>query len=159
AGIPELVIDGQTGMLAPPGDSTALAHALGQLLRDSDLRLRFGNAGRLRIEQHFRIEQTLAPLVEMLERSCSPRPAGSVSVSPSSLLAEAKSNRHRASHPATRSSGAAGSEAAPAVAYLIDRWPDHKLPLIEREIEEMKRRNVPILPFVCELNSSERLNG
>ena len=46
AGIPELVVDGQTGMLAPPGDSTALAHALEQLLRDPELRLRFGHAGR-----------------------------------------------------------------------------------------------------------------
>ena len=81
AGIPELVVDGQTGMLAPPGDSTALAHALEQLLRDPELRLRFGHAGRARIEQHFRIEQTVAPLMEMLERSCSRRPAGDVSVS------------------------------------------------------------------------------
>ena len=81
AGIPELVVDGQTGMLAPPGDSTALAQALEQLLRDPELRLRFGHAGRARIEQHFRIEQTVAPLIEMLERSCSRRPAGDVSVS------------------------------------------------------------------------------
>ena len=149
AGIPELVVDGQTGMLAPPGDSTALAHALEQLLRDPELRLRFGHAGRARIEQHFRIEQTVAPLMEMLERSCSRRPAGDVSVSRSALLAATESNRRRASH----------SEAATEIAYLIDRWPDHELPLLEREIEEMKRRNVPILPFVCELNSSARLNG
>src|SRR5204863_899134 len=49
AGIPELVVDGQTGMLAPPGESTALARALEQLLRDPELRLRFGHAGRARI--------------------------------------------------------------------------------------------------------------
>ena len=149
AGIPELVVDGQTGMLAPPGDSTALAHALEQLLRDPELRLRFGHAGRARIEQDFRIEQTVAPLMEMLERSCSRRPAGDVSVSRSPLLAATESSRRRASH----------SEAATAIAYLIDRWPDHELPLLEREVEEMKRRNVPILPFVCELNSSARLTG
>ena len=149
AGIPELVVDGQTGMLAPPGDSTALAHALEQLLRDPELRLRFGHAGRARIEQHFRIEQTVAPLMEMLERSCSRRPAGDLSVSRSAILAATESSHRRASH----------SEAATEIAYLIDRWPDHELPLLEREIEEMKRRNVPILPFVCELNSSARLNG
>ena len=156
AGIPELVVDGQTGILAPPGDSTALAHALEQLLRDPELRLRFGDAGRARIEQHFRIEQTVAPLVQMLERSCSRRPVGDVSVSRS---AATESGRSRASHPPSHSSGVAGSEAATEVAYLIDRWPDHELPLLERELEEMKRRNVPILPFVCELNSSARLNG
>ena len=156
AGIPELVVDGQTGILTPPGDSTALAHALEQLLRDPELRLRFGHAGRARIEQHFRIEQTVAPLVEMLERSCSRRPAGDVSVS---QPAATESSRFRASHPPSRSFGAAGSEAATEVAYLIDRWPDRELPLLEREVEEMKRRNVPILPFVCELNSSVRLKG
>jgi glycosyltransferase involved in cell wall biosynthesis len=147
AGIPELVVDGQTGMLAPPGDSTVLAQALEQLLRDPELPWRFGHAGRARIEQHFRIEQTVAPLIEMLERSCSRRPAGDVSDSRSASKAETKSNHH-ASH----------SEAA-TVAYLIDRWPDSELPLLEREVEEMKRRNVPILPFVCEFNSSARLDG
>jgi hypothetical protein len=45
------------------------------------------------------------------------------------------------------------------IAYLIDRWPDHELPLLERELEEMKPRNVPILPFVCEFNSSARLDS
>ena len=71
AGIPELVVDGQTGMLAPPGDSTALAQALEQLLRDPELRFRFGHAGRARIEQHFRIEETVTPLIEMLEGAIS----------------------------------------------------------------------------------------
>jgi hypothetical protein len=149
AGIPELVVDGQTGMLAPPGDSTALAHALEQLLRDPELRLCFAHAGRARIEQNFRIEQTVAPLVQMLEQSCSRRPAGDASASRSSLLAATESSRRPASH----------SEAATEIAYLIDRWPDHEFPLLERELEEMKRRSVPILPFVCELNSSARLTG
>ena len=74
-------------MLAAPGDSTALAQSLEQLLRDPDLRLRFGHAGRARIEQHFRIEQTVEPLIEMLERSCSRRPAGDASDSRSSSVA------------------------------------------------------------------------
>jgi hypothetical protein len=116
------------------------------LLRDPELRLRFGHSGRARIEQDFRIEQTVAPLMEMLERSCSRRPAGDVSVS---QPAATESSRFRASR----------SEAATEIAYLIDRWPDDELPLLEREVEEMKRRNVPILPFVCELNSGARLNG
>jgi hypothetical protein len=44
------------------------------------------------------------------------------------------------------------------VAYLIDRWPDKDLPLIERELGEMKQRGVSIVPFVCELNSIARLS-
>jgi spore maturation protein CgeB len=91
AGIPELVVDGQTGILAAPSDSTALSEALERLLRDAELRLRFGDAGRARIEQHFRIEQTVAPLVEMLERSCSRRAVGDVSVSPASSVAGTRS--------------------------------------------------------------------
>ena len=148
AGIPELVVDGQTGLLAPPGDSNALAQGLEQLLRDSELRLRFGDAGRARIEQLFRIDQTVAPLIQVLEQSRGRRPMGDVRVS-QPLLAEPKSNRCRDSH----------SEAATEIAYLIDRWPDHELPLLERELEEMKRRNVPVFPFVCELDPSARLNG
>jgi glycosyltransferase involved in cell wall biosynthesis len=155
AGIPELVVDGQTGMLAPPGDSIELAQALEQLLRDSELRLRFGHAGRARIEQHFRIEKTVAPLIEMLEPSCSRRPAGDVSVSRPTLPAATESSRRRASH----RFGVVGSEAATAIVYLIDRWPDHELPLLEREIEEMKCRNVSMLPFGCELSSSAKLSG
>jgi glycosyltransferase involved in cell wall biosynthesis len=158
AGIPELVVDGQTGMLAQPGDSTALAEALEQLLRDAELRLRFGHAGRQRIEQHFRVEQTVAPLVEMLEDAVrnhrnmdfqSVRPAG---LKPAqSKTAENISAGHTGKMPMF--------QATRKIAYLIDRWPDPELPLLEREVEEMKRRNVPILPFACELNSSARLNG
>jgi glycosyltransferase involved in cell wall biosynthesis len=135
AGIPELVVDGQTGMLAPPGDSTALAHALQQLLRDPELRLRFGHAGRERVEQHFRIAQTVAPLIKLFEKT-----GDQFQKTPSRSKIK-------------------GTQATLQIAYLIDRWPDHELPLLEREVEEMKRRNVPILPFVCELNSSMRLNG
>src|SRR6266478_9310422 len=50
------------------------------------------------------------------------------------------------------------NEAMPKIAYLIDRWPDHELPLLERELNEMKQRNVPMVPFVCELDSSVRLD-
>jgi hypothetical protein len=44
------------------------------------------------------------------------------------------------------------------IAYLIDRWPDNNLPLLERELDEMKRRHVPIVPLVCELNATAQLN-
>ena len=148
AGIPELVVQGETGILVSPSDISALTNALEQLLRDPELRVRFGSTARLRIEKHFQIEQTIAPLIEMLERSCSRRPAGDASVSRSALLAATESGRRRPSR----------SEAATEIAYLIDCWPDHELPLLERELKEMKRRDVPIVPFVCELNPSVRLN-
>ncbi len=136
AGIPELVVDGETGLLVAPGDVPALTQALEQLLRDFDLRLRYGQAGRARIEQCFQIEQTVAPLIEMFERSCSRRRTAS------QLTARPIQSESRFAR-----------EAATEVAYLIDRWPDQELPLLERELGEMKRRDVPIVLFVCELNS------
>jgi glycosyltransferase involved in cell wall biosynthesis len=142
AGIPELVVHGETGLLLAPGDASALAQALGQLIRHSELRWRYGDAGRARIEQHFRIEHTVTPLIELLEKKST---------------ASAKSSQRRASHPPSRGFGAAGSEAATEIAYLIDRWPDKDLPFLECELGEMKKRTVPIVPFVCELNSTAPL--
>jgi len=133
AGIPELVEDRQTGVLVPPSDTSALTQALEQLLRDGELRLRYGRAGRDRIERHFRIEDTLAPLLKLFERAS---------------VAAGKPHQRRASQ----------SEAPTGIAYLIDRWPDEELPLLQRELEEMKRRNVPIASFVCELNSGARFS-
>src|SRR5437870_920743 len=54
AGIPELVVQGETGTLVSPRDTAALTDALEQLLRDSELRSRYGRAGRARIEQQDR---------------------------------------------------------------------------------------------------------
>jgi glycosyltransferase involved in cell wall biosynthesis len=128
AGIPESVVHGETGLLVPPEDTMALAEALSLLIEDAKLRLHYGRAGRARIEQHFRIERTVVPLINLFEKT------SRVSV---------KSNQRHVSR----------NEATTGIAYLIDRWPDRDLPLLERELEEMKRRHVPIVPIVCELNS------
>jgi len=67
AGIPELVANGENGLLVPPRDARALANAMEQLARDENLRGDFGRAGRLRIEQKFTIEKTIEPLLERFE--------------------------------------------------------------------------------------------
>jgi starch synthase len=63
-GIPEVVVDGETGWLVPPGDPAALAEALRVALADPARARRMGEAGRRRVEAHFswdRIaERTLA---------------------------------------------------------------------------------------------------
>jgi glycosyltransferase involved in cell wall biosynthesis len=51
-GIPEVVSDGETGILVPPGDPTALAGALEKLGRDPSLRAALGAAGRSRVRAY-----------------------------------------------------------------------------------------------------------
>jgi glycosyltransferase involved in cell wall biosynthesis len=48
-GLGEVVVDGVTGVLVPPGDPAALAQALNRLARDVALRRRLGQAGRERV--------------------------------------------------------------------------------------------------------------
>lgn len=62
-GIPELVVDGETGILVEPGRSGELARAVGFLAGDADLARRLGQAGRRRCEERFRIERCVAETV------------------------------------------------------------------------------------------------
>lgn len=57
SGIPELVLDGRSGLLAPEGDAHALAEHLGTLARDPDLARRFGHEGRLHVEAEFNLHR------------------------------------------------------------------------------------------------------
>lgn len=47
-GVPEVSLDGVTGLTVPPGDEAALANAVRRLWYDADLRAAFGTAGRAR---------------------------------------------------------------------------------------------------------------
>ena len=51
--LPEVVEDGVTGILVPPGDAPALAEAIQTLMGDPDLRRRMGQAGRERVLEKF----------------------------------------------------------------------------------------------------------
>jgi glycosyltransferase involved in cell wall biosynthesis len=62
-GLPECVIDGETGLLVPPRDSHALANALLQVATDMGLRSRFAEAGMLRVRTHFSADSQ-APQIE-----------------------------------------------------------------------------------------------
>jgi glycosyltransferase involved in cell wall biosynthesis len=55
----ELVVDGATGLLVVKEDAQALAIAVLKLLKNQQLRIEFGNAGRQRVEQSFMIEQMI----------------------------------------------------------------------------------------------------
>lgn len=53
SGIPELVIDEETGLLADPGDAGSLAMQLARLLRDAELRERVAIAGQQHVATEF----------------------------------------------------------------------------------------------------------
>ena len=53
--IPEIVVDGETGLLVAPGDAAALASALVELLGSRERRGELGEAGERRARQHFSV--------------------------------------------------------------------------------------------------------
>ncbi|MBI4795525.1 MAG: glycosyltransferase family 4 protein [Deltaproteobacteria bacterium] len=59
-GIPEVIIPGETGLLAPPKDSHALAEALRQLWEHPELRAEMGRRGRDLVIQKYSLEQMAA---------------------------------------------------------------------------------------------------
>jgi glycosyltransferase involved in cell wall biosynthesis len=59
-GMREVVADGVTGYLIPPGDVGELTKRLEQLLDDPDLRNRFGNAGAKMVRERFGIGNIVA---------------------------------------------------------------------------------------------------
>ncbi len=58
-GSPELVVDGECGIIIPVNDVEAIAQAIAKLYADPELRSRFGQAARERIGQHFNIKNTI----------------------------------------------------------------------------------------------------
>jgi len=55
----EVVVDGESGLHVPPGDTNAIAAAITQLYRDPGLRHTLGASARMRIATHFNIKQTI----------------------------------------------------------------------------------------------------
>ena len=62
SGIPELVVDGETGLLVPAGDPLALAKALERLYGDRQLRYRLSRNGRLKVINEFDLYENAAVL-------------------------------------------------------------------------------------------------
>ena len=62
-GIVDMVVDGVTGLLVPPGDVSALAQAISSVLRDPRAAQAFGAAGRNRAR-----EFTVSAVVPRIER-------------------------------------------------------------------------------------------
>jgi len=73
ATIPEVVVDGETGLLVPAGDPLALATALAELADSPDMATRFGEAGRERLRRQFSLDKMVGDTEllyrELMERS------------------------------------------------------------------------------------------
>jgi glycosyltransferase involved in cell wall biosynthesis len=67
-GVPEVVIDGRTGILVTPGDASGLAEAIVRLADDADLRKKMGTAGRKYVSDRYRWENCLDRMVQIYER-------------------------------------------------------------------------------------------
>jgi len=66
-GIPEIVVDGETGRLVPVGDAAALADVLGRLLVDPEERQRLGRGGRRRAVDRFSMNAMVEGNLEVYE--------------------------------------------------------------------------------------------
>lgn len=65
-GVGELIEDGLNGLLCPPQQPTAIAAALGRLIREPETRAALGAAGRLRVEQDFSATPGADAIAELL---------------------------------------------------------------------------------------------
>jgi glycosyltransferase involved in cell wall biosynthesis len=66
-GIPELVCDGETGLLFPPRDAGALAACLQRLDAEPQLAQRLGSAGRRLVEERYDFADQLAAMLAVLQ--------------------------------------------------------------------------------------------
>jgi glycosyltransferase involved in cell wall biosynthesis len=66
-GIPEVVADGVSGLLVPPGDPDALATALISLARSPSLRSRIGEAGYATVAERYSIDAQVRRTEELYD--------------------------------------------------------------------------------------------
>jgi glycosyltransferase involved in cell wall biosynthesis len=72
SGIPELVVDGETGLLADPGDPVSLAEVLAATLADPEGSRRRARAGREAVQQGFDVRETGSRMAALFERAVGP---------------------------------------------------------------------------------------
>jgi glycosyltransferase involved in cell wall biosynthesis len=70
-GIPEAIVDGETGILVPPNDPESLASAITCLLNDPEHRERLAAAGRQRVIAEFSVERMVQNTLAVYQRRLS----------------------------------------------------------------------------------------
>jgi glycosyltransferase involved in cell wall biosynthesis len=74
--MPEIIVNGVTGVIVPRGDVAALTEAVLDLLNDEPKAHRMGRAARQRVEEHFSAKQMVANYVALVRRAVEARSAG-----------------------------------------------------------------------------------
>ena len=69
-GVPELVQNGETGVLVPVNDPVALSKEIIEMLLDRAMRKRLGRMARLRINQSFKANIMVKNIDELYQRLC-----------------------------------------------------------------------------------------
>ena len=69
AGIPEVVLEGETGLLVAERDVQGMAAAMRRMVEDADLAARLGAAGRERVERNFTARGSLDALAALIDRA------------------------------------------------------------------------------------------
>jgi glycosyltransferase involved in cell wall biosynthesis len=69
SGVPELISDGETGLLVPPEDPAALAAALARLIREPELRFKLGAAAETRVRSEFDFEKSVGFLAGLFVKT------------------------------------------------------------------------------------------
>lgn len=67
AGIPDVIIDGETGLLVEEHDIDGMAHAMKKILSDIPFAKSMGNAGKLRIQREFTMEKYISKLSQVID--------------------------------------------------------------------------------------------
>ena len=64
-GLPEVVAQGETGLLVPPGDAESLAEAAITLLKNTFRREQMGVCGRMRAQERFSLDASVAHMEQL----------------------------------------------------------------------------------------------
>lgn len=70
-GLPEVVIDGETGTVVPKDDPDQLADAIEDLVNNKDKRISYGDAARRRVEEHYEWKLNVQLMCSFYEKSYS----------------------------------------------------------------------------------------
>ena len=81
-GVRELMVDGETGIVVPPGAPAAIQVALEKLLDEEELRRAYGIAGARRAHERYGVERAATTIASIYHRLLGTTPAGPIAPAP-----------------------------------------------------------------------------